>query len=621
MRTRAGVAAVVFMVMAIAVPASAADPQGTKAVLVLHTYGTNRPVRTVVDAALARAFREAADVKVDLYVESVDSDRFAGESQARLLRDYLRTKYAGKSISVIVTVFDGALGFVLDRSDPLLPGVPIAALVTRFSESYPERVAAIWSGNQFGETLAVALRLHPRTGQIAVIDSAFPRTEAVHAQALSQITAIGTRLPVTFLRDLPLPELLTRVATMPPDSVIIMARQMIGRQDEPINDVDSLPEIARVARAPIYVVSDQMVGLGAVGGIVVSTEGQATQLARLAIRLAGNPSLRIPLAEGARLPMFDWRQLKRWGVDQHQLPPHSDVRFREVTFWDQHQWAAIVMVSVVVIQSALISGLLFQRVRRRRAEGALRDTESALRVSDRQVQSLAGRLITAQEAERARIARELHDDLSQKLALLSIELEQFVDDGAASDTVKRQARAASARAAEIATDVHNLSHELHPARLEMLGLAPALRGLCDEMSSGHNIEIQFERAPIPGSIPYEVSLCLFRVAQEGLRNVIKHSGARRATVTLWHADGLLALQIADSGCGFASERDGDGLGLVSMRERALVVGAQFMVQSHQGRGTRLAVTVPVTWVGAPASEALPATGRRAAVVPPLRRRA
>ena len=132
--------------------------------------------------------------------------------------------------------------------------------------------------------------------------------------------------------------------------------------------------------------------------------------------------------------MFDWRQLQRWGIGHDQLPPHSDVRFREVTFWDQYRWAAIVVLSVVVIQSALISGLLFQRVRRRRAEGALRDTESALRVSHRQVQSLAGRLITAQEAERSRIARELHDDLSQKLALLSIELEQFVGDGAASET-------------------------------------------------------------------------------------------------------------------------------------------------------------------------------------------
>ena len=364
----------------------------------------------------------------------------------------------------------------------------------------------------------------------------------------------------------------------------------IAVRGEPIN-ADSLPEIAPVARAPIYVVSDQMVGLGAVGDIVASMEGQATQ------------------------------QLQRWDVDQHQLAAQSDVRFREVTFWDQHRWAAVGVLGVVVIQSALISGLLFQRVRRRRAEGALRDTESALRVSDRRVQSLAGRLITAQEDERSRIARELHDDLSQKLALLSIELEQFVGDGAASDTVKRRARAASAHAAEIATDVHNLSHELHPARLEMLGLAPALRGLCDEMASGHDIEIEFERAPIPGSIPYEVSLCLFRIAQEGLRNVVKHSGAPRATVTLWHADGLLALQIADSGCGFAPEGAGDGLGLVSMRERALVVGAQFMVQSAQGRGTRVAVTVPVTWVGAPASEVLPAPGRRPVVAPRLRRRA
>ena len=249
-------------------------------------------------------------------------------------------------------------------------------------------------------------------------------------------------------------------------------------------------------------------------------------------------------------------------------------------------------MSVVVIQSALISGLLFQRVRRRRAEGALRDTESALRVSDRRVQSLAGRLITAQEVERSRIARELHDDLSQKLALLSIELEQFVGDGAASEIVKGRAQAASARAAEIATDVHNLSHELHPARLEMLGLAPALRGLCDEMSSSHNIVIEFERALIPGSIPYEVSLCLFRVAQEGLRNVVRHSGARRATVTLWHADALLALQIADAGRGFQPERAGDGLGLVSMRERALLGDARLLVPHQRGRGTRVAVTVP-----------------------------
>jgi signal transduction histidine kinase len=139
------------------------------------------------------------------------------------------------------------------------------------------------------------------------------------------------------------------------------------------------------------------------------------------------------------------------------------------------------------------------------------------------------------------------------------------------------------------------------------------------MSTGHNMEIAFERAPIPASIPYEVSLCLFRVAQEGLRNVVKHSGARRATVTLWQADGRLALQIADSGRGFAPDSASDGLGLVSMRERALVVGAHFMVQSQEGRGTRVAVTVPVTWVGAQANDVGSASGRRAAVAPQRRR--
>ena len=601
------------MMVVIVAAASPGAAEGTKAILVLHTYGNNGPFRVPFDAALARTFRASTNAKIDFYMESLDFYRFGGELQPRLTRDYLREKYADKKLAAVVAVFDGALAFAYGHDGPLFPGVPVAALLARYPQSLPDPVAAIWSGNQFGETVTLALRLHPTARQITVIDGTPLANNVASAETLGQIGALGIRVPVTYLRELALGELLARVRELPPDSIIVFTRQVIGRLGEPIANDDALEEVVRVARAPIYVVSDQLVGRGPVGGVVVSMEGQAEQLANLAIRLAVGPSRRIPPIEGVHLPMFDWRQLKRWDIDQYQLPPGSDVRFREVTFWDQHRWAALGVLSVVVMQSALISGLLFQRVRRRRAEGALRVTESALRVSDRELQSLAGRLITAQEAERARIARELHDDLSQKLALLSIELEQFVGDGAASDSVKMRARTASARAAEIATDVHNLSHELHPARLEMLGLAPALRGLCDEMSAGHHIEIAFERAPIPASIPYEVSLCLFRVAQEALRNVVKHSGARRATVTLWQADGRLALQIADSGGGFAPDSASDGLGLVSMRERALVVGAHFMVHSQPGRGTRVAVTVPVTWIGAQVSDVGSGSSRRAAV--------
>ncbi len=245
-------------------------------------------------------------------------------------------------------------------------------------------------------------------------------------------------------------------------------------------------------------------------------------------------------------------------------------------------------------ESALIVGLLLLlRGRRRRAELALRDSESALRSSDHEVQSLAGRLIAAQEEERARIARELHDDLSQQLALLSMDIDQLVRCTGTADGVIYHARAAAIRAGEIATDVHNLSHELHPVRLEMLGLGLALRDLCREMSAGHDLHIGFEHEQIPRSIPPDVALCLFRIAQEALRNIVKHSGAREAQVRVWRADGMLALHIADWGRGFSHEQHGSvGLGLVSMRERARLVGGQIAVQSNAGKGTRIDVRVP-----------------------------
>ena len=265
-----------------------------------------------------------------------------------------------------------------------------------------------------------------------------------------------------------------------------------------------------------------------------------------------------------------------------------------VTLWDQYRWYAVGVLTMLG-QSALIGGLCAQRAGRRRAEVALQASQSALRSRDQHVQTLAGRLIAAQEDERARIARELHDDLSQRLALLSIGLTQLVGHTGGSDDLTHRARAAVASVGEIATGIHNLSHELHPARLQMLGLTPALRTLCRDMSSAHNVRIEFDHGPLNGPIPYQAALCLFRVAQEALRNVVKHSVASAAQVRLSQAQGMLRLLITDSGRGFSPRLAVRGLGLVSMRERVHFVGGQIWVQSMPGRGTRIDVKVPVEW--------------------------
>jgi PAS domain S-box-containing protein len=230
--------------------------------------------------------------------------------------------------------------------------------------------------------------------------------------------------------------------------------------------------------------------------------------------------------------------------------------------------------------------------KRKRAEEALRATGEALRVSHERVEDLAGRLIAAQEAERKRIARDLHDDLSQKLALLSIDIEQLPR--RAPGELAENVREISDRTAEIATDVHRLAYTLHPSKLESLGLVAALESVCRDISRQHGLQVDFEHGNIPADVPADIALCLYRVVQEALNNVIRHSGARHAMVELRAAGDLLELHVADSGAGFVASAGGAGIGLVSMRERVNFVGGQLAIHSAPGSGTRIGVRVSIS---------------------------
>jgi PAS domain S-box-containing protein len=229
---------------------------------------------------------------------------------------------------------------------------------------------------------------------------------------------------------------------------------------------------------------------------------------------------------------------------------------------------------------------------RRRAEESLRASEATLRSSYREIQSLAGRLIAGQEMERKRLARELHDDLSQKLALLSIEVDLMRQ--AVGDHVPA-ANGISERVANIASDVHSLSHRLHPFKLEALGLVEAIRALCADMSKQYGLSVEFVADTVPARLAPDLSLCLFRIAQEGLRNVVKHSGATGAWVHLSASVTEISLQIADCGNGFVpADHVRTGLGLISMRERINFVGGRLAIRSLPGFGTRIGVRAPLT---------------------------
>ena len=210
--------------------------------------------------------------------------------------------------------------------------------------------------------------------------------------------------------------------------------------------------------------------------------------------------------------------------------------------------------------------------------------------------SMNGRLIEAQESERARIARDLHDDIGQRLALLAVSLAQVKGlPDASGDEVQRGLAAVQKQTAEIIADVQALSHQLHPPRLLHLGVVAAMRGFCEELAGQKSAQIDFRHENVPGSVPPDVSLCLFRVLQESLHNAVRHSRVGHFDVHLRGTGNTVDLTVRDEGIGFdidAAHR-GLGLGLTSMRERLKLVGGEVFIESQSTRGTTVRARVPL----------------------------
>lgn len=216
------------------------------------------------------------------------------------------------------------------------------------------------------------------------------------------------------------------------------------------------------------------------------------------------------------------------------------------------------------------------------------------KLSEEAIAAMSGRLITTQEEERSRIARELHDDLSQRMALLQIGLEQLQGLAGLLPQAQQELEKMTEMTAEMSSDIANLSHQLHPAKLGLLGLVGSLQALCREFTEQHKLQVQFLHRDVPGQLPKDVTLYLYRITQEALRNVAKHSGAPEAEVKLSGSVDEIELCISDSGQGFdvKSAKEGSGLGIISMRERLRLIGGHLSVESEPSHGTRIRVRIP-----------------------------
>jgi PAS domain S-box-containing protein len=265
---------------------------------------------------------------------------------------------------------------------------------------------------------------------------------------------------------------------------------------------------------------------------------------------------------------------------QTRTAEHFDLTFRMLTSDGRVVW---IQNLVTVVREdgrpSRMHGFMIDISEQKRAEEALKD--------------VGGRLIAAQEEERRRIARELHDDLNQRLALISRELELLGQK--IPKPLRNSVQTIEKQAIEVSTEIHRLSYRLHPSKLDHLGLPSALASLCKEVSESGGIKVQFHQTGFPATIHRDITLCLFRIAQEGLRNCVKHSGAEFARVELTKTQHAVRLLVSDNGCGFDTSPEvmEKGLGFVSMKERLHLLGGEIKVHSSPLRGTRIEVTVPL----------------------------
>ena len=245
----------------------------------------------------------------------------------------------------------------------------------------------------------------------------------------------------------------------------------------------------------------------------------------------------------------------------------------------------------------LIAAFLTQRTQRRRAEDALRHRDAALRTSRHRIQQLAGELIHAQETARVEVARDLHDDICQDIVGIALSIDGVAQTPGRISDAKTQYTLAklSGRTLDIAGRVRMISHDLHPATLQLLGLAAAVKAHCLEIETRYQAHVTFVANGDLKAMRQETALCLFRVAQEALRNAAVHGAARHFEVSLTRFGDDIELSIRDDGRGFdveSTRHDEPGLGLVSLGERVHAAGGEILIMSKPDEGTTLLVCVP-----------------------------
>ncbi len=502
-------------------------------------------------------------------------------------RNWIIQKYRGIHLDLILLL--GPNPFRLLAGPPaLFPGVPAVFCCSAPSQlgglSVDPQLTGSWMLAEPAQTLDVALRLLPATRQVFVVGGQSRYDRGITATVKAGLASDESRLAITYLTDLPMADLLEKLKRLPSHSIVLYTsffKDVKGQQF--LNVAEALPMISAASNAPVFGISDTYLGHGVVGGYVVSFDEQGKIVARDSVEiLAGKSPQEIPVMYGPNLYQFDWRELHRWKLDESKLPPGSTILFRQPGLWERYQWALLTGLLAILLLTVLTIYLLF---RQRQLNEARHAQEELSRL-----------LILEREVERKRLSGEIHDEFSQRLAALALGM------ATTAQTMKKSPQEANRKLQDLSDEVCNiaeglytLSHRLHSATLETLGPGPAVRSFCADFSAQHGIQIECTVDQIPrSSVHPDTALCVFRVVQECLRNMQKHSRASSGQVILQLVDDTLHLSVCDRGVGFDPRelKARQGLGIRSMDERVRLLDGRFEIRSKEGMGTTVEVWLP-----------------------------
>src|SRR5215510_11630161 len=361
--------------------ARAQQSAALKGALVLDWYNKDHPWNVKFDPSFQSSLQSLSAGTVECYFEYLESNRFPGEKQSLYLRDYLRQKYADHRIDVVVANSDTSLNFLLKYRDSLFPHTPIVFVAA--SHPGPEELAAgpgltgIININTHRKTLDLALELNPGTEQVFVISGTIQRDKKFEMLAREELRGYESRVQITYLTDYRPDELIVKMKSLPRRSIVFYVwQQSQDGQGKIIETGDIFKQIAPSISVPIYGMTFRYVGIGLVGGYVTTPETIGVRAAEIANRIAhGERAQDIPVENAPTMPMFDWRELRRWGISEDRLPPGKIIRFKELTFWEQNKQYILGALAVFVVQTLFIAYLMLERARRQRAARGLRESE------------------------------------------------------------------------------------------------------------------------------------------------------------------------------------------------------------------------------------------------------